>query len=164
LREPRPSDRVRVRDDLEVSPGSLDVVVFSGNTLLGSVRVDVPAVHHVKGATEVVVLRVYDVTKYLARLPGPEPSRQAIPGSSRTLTRYVRISSTSSSLATFKNFHMSTAYAVTGAPPVLPPPLPPSLPPLPLPPLPPRRPRSLPPRPPRPPPRPRPPPPPPPSD
>ena len=26
-------------------------------TLLGSVRVDVPAVHHVKGATEVVVLR-----------------------------------------------------------------------------------------------------------
>ena len=26
MREPRPSDRVRVRDDLEVSPGSLDVL------------------------------------------------------------------------------------------------------------------------------------------
>ena len=31
--------------------------VLSHDTLLGSVRVDVPAVHHVKGATEVVVLR-----------------------------------------------------------------------------------------------------------
>ena len=58
MREPRPSDRVRVRDDLEVSPGSLDLnTVLSHDTLLGSVRVDVPAVHHVKGATEVVVLR-----------------------------------------------------------------------------------------------------------
>ena len=97
MREPRPSDRVRVRDDLEVSPGSLDVVVFSGNTLLGSVRVDVPAVHHVKGATEVVVLRAAITSCYLARLPGPEPSRQAIHRSSRTRTRDVRISSTSSS-------------------------------------------------------------------
>ena len=57
MREPRPSDRVRVRDDLEVSPGSLDDRVRVSLIDRFSVRVDVPAVHHVKGATEVVVLR-----------------------------------------------------------------------------------------------------------
>ena len=57
MREPRPSDRVRVRDDLEVSPGSLDDRVRVSLIDRFSVRVDVPVVHHVKGATEVVVLR-----------------------------------------------------------------------------------------------------------
>ena len=97
MREPRPSDRVRVRDDLEVSPGSLDDRVRVSLIDRFSVRVDVPVVHHVKGATEVVVLRILGYLQ-LARLPGPEPSRQAIPGSSRTRTRDVRISSTSSRL------------------------------------------------------------------